>query len=232
MNVMGLICARGGSRGLPNKHLMPIAGKSLIQHVLEYVEGEGCSDVVLSSDDDRILELAAKHCNVLKRPEYLARPTTPIVDVVRHFIDQFPRVKYVMEYDGNWVRRPPLLSRCLQVLRPGVDIIQPLSYIQKEFPQWSVSMDREGKITPYVPDHPAGREGLPPLHYPHSGAMFIRVSAFKKHVGDNWPGERIGFLCEPGMDINSPHDYVLAKAVMERTLSVERRTNATIRAGA
>ena len=38
-----------------------------------------------------------------------------------------------------------------------------------------------------------------------------------KHTGDNWPMEnKVGFITEPGIDIDNERDYLLAKAVMEQ----------------
>ena len=216
IKVLGLICARGGSKGLHDKHLLPIAGRAVIEHACEYVLGEECDAVVLSSDDDRILEAGNNYVDVLRRPACLAKDNTPITDVVRYIAGQFPQYRYIMHYDGNWVCRPPLLNDCRKLMSPGVDLVQPLSPIQKEYPQWCLYCE-DGKVTHYAEDYTPGRHGLEPVYYPHNGAFLIRSTALLKHTGDTWPEEnKVGFVCEPGIDIDNERDYLLAKAVMEQ----------------
>ena len=217
MKTLGLIVARGGSKGLPNKHLLEIAGKSVIEHVCEYVITEGCDEIILSSDSDAILEAGGNLVKTLRRPSYLARDNSPLVDVIRYIIREFPEFDFVMSYDGNWLRRPPLLDTCKKVMQPEDTVVQPFSQIQKEYPQWAVTMNKNGVCQPgsretYTPC----RGGLRSLYYPHNGAYFARASTFKDHVGDNWPEERKGFICEPGIDLDTPRDYLFAKSVMEQ----------------
>ena len=217
MKTLGLIVARGGSKGLPNKHLLEIAGKSVIEHVCEYVLTEGCDDIILSSDSDAILEAGGNLVQTLRRPDHLAQDNSPIVDVVRYIIGQFPGADFIMSYDGNWLRRPPLLETCKQVMQPGDTVVQPFSQIQKEYPQWAVKMDKTGVCNPWSSEeYTPYRGGLLNLYYPHSGAYFTRARTFRNHVGDNWPKERRGFICEPAIDIDTPKDYLFAKAVMEQ----------------
>lgn len=219
IKVLGLITARGGSRGLRDKHLLPIAGRAVIEHVCEYVLGEGCDEILLSSDDERILKLGGYYVDTLKRPSYLAKDNTPKTDVVRYIIGQIPSVEWIMLYDGNWVERPPLLDRCRELLTNEMDLIQPVSPIQKEFPQWALLLE-DRRIRHYAPDYSAGRQGLREVYYPHTGTLLIKISAFRNYAGDTWPeANKFGFICKPGIDIDNYHDYLLAKAVIESKTS-------------
>ena len=65
MNIIGVIPARYASTRFPGKPLHPIAGKPLIQHVVERCRmAKSLSDVIVATDDRRIAEVARKFCRV------------------------------------------------------------------------------------------------------------------------------------------------------------------------
>lgn len=83
------ICARGGSKGVPNKNLRMVAGKPLLAHTVEHALDAGIFDVVaVSSDSAAILE-AARAMGVhelIERPAELASDTAPKVPAIRHAV--------------------------------------------------------------------------------------------------------------------------------------------------
>lgn len=65
MNILGIIPARYASTRFPGKPLHPIAGKPLIQHVVEQCQRtKSLSEVIVATDDDRIRTVAEKFCRV------------------------------------------------------------------------------------------------------------------------------------------------------------------------
>jgi 3-deoxy-manno-octulosonate cytidylyltransferase (CMP-KDO synthetase) len=65
MKTIGIIPARYASTRFPGKPLHPIAGKPLIQHVVERCrEASALADVIVATDDERIAKVAAKFCKV------------------------------------------------------------------------------------------------------------------------------------------------------------------------
>ena len=65
MKTIGIIPARYASTRFPGKPLHPIAGKPLIQHVVERCrEASALADVIVATDDDRIAKVAAGFCTV------------------------------------------------------------------------------------------------------------------------------------------------------------------------
>lgn len=69
------ICARGGSRGVPNKNLKTLGGRSLVEIAVDQARGCGLFETVgVSSDSDAILEAAraAGADQLVKRPDALA----------------------------------------------------------------------------------------------------------------------------------------------------------------
>ena len=60
--ILGIIPARGGSKGVPRKNLRLLAGRPLIAWTIEAAKGSSLLDrVILSSEDDEIMETARRH---------------------------------------------------------------------------------------------------------------------------------------------------------------------------
>jgi CMP-N,N'-diacetyllegionaminic acid synthase len=85
--IVGVITARGGSKGIPGKNLVKLAGKPLIAHTVEAALGSKYIDrLIISSDDSAIVEAArGAGCEVpFIRPEELAEDDTPHATVINH----------------------------------------------------------------------------------------------------------------------------------------------------
>ena len=74
MNTVAILLARGGSKGIPRKNLIDFCGKPLMVWSIEQCKAaKGIDSVWVSSDDDEILQVAAKHgARTIRRPEDLA----------------------------------------------------------------------------------------------------------------------------------------------------------------
>ena len=90
MKVLGVITARGGSKGIPGKNLKPLAGKPLIAYTIEAAQQSGAFDrLILSTDDPAIADTArALACDVpFTRPAELARDDTKHLAVMQHAVE-------------------------------------------------------------------------------------------------------------------------------------------------
>ena len=81
------ICARGGSKGVPNKNIRPLLGKPLLIHSLDQARQSGLFDcIVVSSDSPKILQLAEEWGvdHAIERSEELATDFAPKLPVIQH----------------------------------------------------------------------------------------------------------------------------------------------------
>ena len=81
------VCARGGSKGVPNKNTRPLLGKPLLIHSLDQARQSGLFDcIVVSSDSPKILQLAEEWGvdHTIERPEELATDFAPKLPVIQH----------------------------------------------------------------------------------------------------------------------------------------------------
>src|SRR5665213_4177464 len=89
MTVLGVVTARGGSKGIPGKNLKLLAGKPLIAYTIDAARESGVFDrLILSTDDAAIADEArCLGCDVpFMRPAELARDTTPHLPVMIHAV--------------------------------------------------------------------------------------------------------------------------------------------------
>ena len=84
------IFARGGSKGVPDKNIRPIAGKPLIAHAIQCgLHSRYISKVIVSTDSEKIAAAAEEYgAEVLMRPADLAADDTPEILAWRHAIEQ------------------------------------------------------------------------------------------------------------------------------------------------
>ena len=85
--ILGIITARGGSKGILGKNIKLLGGKPLIAYTIEAAQKSGVFDrIILTTDDEKIADVARAHgCEVpFMRPKELAGDDTPTMPVVKH----------------------------------------------------------------------------------------------------------------------------------------------------
>lgn len=106
--ILGIIPARKGSNRLPNKNILPFAGKPLSKHIIETALQSKLIDVIgVSTDSDEVLNLAEDFTEIvrIKRPDELASDTSPAIDYVHHAIEIL-KVDYALEFDVIVILQP------------------------------------------------------------------------------------------------------------------------------
>ena len=119
-SVLGLIMARGGSKGLPRKNLRQIGGKPMIAWTVEAGKQSQCIDrLILSSEDEEIIDTVRQlECEIpFVRPESLATDASSPVDVIRHALESLPE-KYdylVLLQPTSPLRIASDIDRCVEL---------------------------------------------------------------------------------------------------------------------
>lgn len=107
MRVVAIILARGGSKGLPDKNILPFCGKPLLGWTIEHCLDGGISDVFVSSDSDEILTIGEKYgARSIKRPASISADTSSSESGWLHGLD------FVENLFGqvDWVFAPQVTS--------------------------------------------------------------------------------------------------------------------------
>jgi len=123
MDVLGLIPARGGSKGVPRKNLAQVAGKPLLAWTVEAARAASeLTRVVVSTDDDEIAAEAG--VEVLRRPAELAADDTPMLDVVRNAVAELSPDIVVLLQPTSPLRRAEHVDAAVRLLlESGADAV-------------------------------------------------------------------------------------------------------------
>lgn len=175
--VLGVIPARGGSKGIPGKNIFMIGGKPLIAWTIDAaLESKYIDRLILSSDDDEIINVAKTlGCEVpFKRDMQLAADDTPGVDVVIDALNRCSGYDYVVLLQPTSPLRTTedidtSLEYCIQNNAPAcVSVCK-----SQHSPYWMFTLDKSKHMTPLLSENiPACRQSLPSV-YVLNGAVYI-----------------------------------------------------------
>ena len=101
MNIIGLICARGGSKGIKNKNLLKINNISLVaRSVIQAKKSSLINKVYISSDSIKIIREAKKYGALVPflRPKKLSGDNVPEILVWRHFVNYLIKENIKVDY--------------------------------------------------------------------------------------------------------------------------------------
>lgn len=121
MRTLGLIPARGGSKRLPRKNILPLGGKPLIAWTIELaLQCKALDQVVVSTEDAEIAAVARQYgAEVLDRPAELARDTTEMIEVMNHALFVYPADVLVLLQPTSPYRTEDDITDCLNAVHWG-----------------------------------------------------------------------------------------------------------------
>ncbi|HEY8665827.1 MAG TPA: acylneuraminate cytidylyltransferase family protein [Tepidisphaeraceae bacterium] len=222
--------ARAGSAGLPNKHLLPLLGRPVIQYTFDHARAaRKLTHVAVTSDSPDVLRLgAAAGFETVVRPPALATADASVQDVMLHAMEQVEsrpgfRADAVVVLYGNVPVRPPgAIDRALKMLcQTHCDSVRSFCPVSKWHPAWMAQLAGD-RVMPLQPGSIHRRQDLPSL-FLHDGAV-VAVSRASMLKGRETPedphaffGEdRRGFPTEVGQTVEIDHlrDLYWAEAVL------------------
>jgi CMP-N,N'-diacetyllegionaminic acid synthase len=89
LKILGIIPARGGSKGIPKKNIKLLNGKPLIAYTIANALASNLDRVIVSTDNEEISRIS-KECGaeVIIRPDHLAEDKTPTLHVLQDAVSQ------------------------------------------------------------------------------------------------------------------------------------------------
>jgi len=154
MRVLGLIPARGGSKGVPRKNLADVGGRPLIALSIETgLASKRIDRLVVSTDDDEIAEAARSSGGDVPfvRPSGLADDDAPMLGVAQHALltlasngDNFDAVCILQPTSP--LRSPELIDDCISLLesKEATSVVTVRSIPPEFNPAWAISIDGDG----------------------------------------------------------------------------------------
>ncbi len=116
LRYLGVIPARGGSKGIPRKNIKPIAGKPLIAWTIEAARNSSLlDDFVVSTEDAEIAAVARAHgAKVLARPAALATDEATTLSVLQQVLSELPARNIVLLQPTSPVRAAGRIDECIR----------------------------------------------------------------------------------------------------------------------
>lgn len=215
--VMGLVPARGGSKRLPGKNLLEVAGASLVARAVRSgAKSRSVDVVVVSSDDDDILaEGQRAGAEPSARPPELAGDATPTIDVVLHELSLRPEVEtVVLLQPTSPLRDAADVRACLDVHEPSRPVVTVTAVHHP--PAWTFHRDPDGALHPIL-----GWDGLALRGQDHrdsytlNGAVYV---ASRRHLEEHrsflGPATRsVVMPPERSVDVDTHLDLALARLI-------------------
>lgn len=227
MRVLGVVTARGGSKGIPRKNIRPLCGRPLLAFTAEAaMASRRLSHVILSTEDE---ETAKVGCQwgleaPFLRPRELARDDTPTLPVLQHAVrwleergDLFDAVCLLQPTCP--FRRPADIDACIELLeRSGADAVVTVTPVPAAYnPHWVYFQDAEGFLhlsTGEAAPIPR-RQELPPAFH-RDGSVYVTRREVLLEQNSLYGRRTLGYVTDPAgsVNIDRPEDWERAAALV------------------
>jgi CMP-N,N'-diacetyllegionaminic acid synthase len=228
-NILALITARGGSKGLPRKNIKLLSGKPLIALTIECArKSEYVDRVVVSTDDEQIAAISRKfHAETpFMRPKSLATSNAKSIDVVLHALDWLK--KHGQRYDlllllqpTSPLRTPEDIDRAIELLfKKKAKAVVSVSETEHH-PYWSNILPKNACMKGFIPRSIMNkvRQELPAF-YRLNGAIFLVFSDHLKTHRNFYGKDTYAYIMprERSVDIDTKIDFYLAEYLLKHDL--------------
>lgn len=227
MKVLGLVPARGGSKGIPRKNVRKLAGRPLLAYTAEATRKCRRLDrVILSTDDDEIAAIG-EACGLdvpFRRPPELAHDTASSLSVVQHALRWLEERSIVFDavcllQPTSPLRRPEDVDACIELLEAkGADAVVTVLPVPAEHnPHWVYVPLEDGSLRLITGESaPIGRrQDLPPAFHREGSVYVVRRDVVL--LGNSLYGRVLyGYEVDRRRSVNldSPEDWDRAERLL------------------
>ena len=227
--ILGIIPARGGSKGLPGKNIMQLIDKPLIAWTIEQAGKSMYMDkVIVNTDDIQIAETSKRYGAEIPfmRPPELAGDSSKIIDAVFHALDTLAKDGKAYDYLALLEPTSPLrknddIDNAIMKLIDAGDSAESLisvGEIALEHPIYAKKVTKDGYVKTYfdVQKTDALRQDIPAAFFPYGVIYLSKVSAVRKHKAV-YPERIIPYFIErwQNYEINDKLDFMCVETILK-----------------
>ncbi|MEK9753628.1 MAG: acylneuraminate cytidylyltransferase family protein [Rhodospirillaceae bacterium] len=225
MNILGVIPARAGSKGVPGKNLIEIGGRSLIERaVASALESERLSRVLFTTEDAGYRDIALKAGAEAPflRPAELATDTAGTWDVMRHAVNW-------LEENEGWSTDYLVVLQPTTPFRTGAHIDATIALVLDEGaeaalsirevdypPQWMMLRESNGRMKPLIEGGPkvSRRQDAATVYQPN-GLVYVLPRARLDHADPIMVTDKRGYIMDfaDSINIDDPWQVDLARII-------------------
>jgi CMP-N-acetylneuraminic acid synthetase len=227
MNAYAIIPARGGSKRLPGKNILPLAGKPLISYSIEASLGSKyINKTFVTTDSEEIINVIQNYdINIIRRPEGLSTDTAKTIDVVIHAIQQLhEKPDYVVLLQPTSpLRTSKHIDEAFELLkRKSANAVISVCEMDHS-PLWANTLPEDLSMEYFLPDSITEKRSQDlPKYYRINGAIYICKT--------DWLLEEKSFFLKKNIyayimskaesiDIDDELDYLFAEILLNKNNS-------------
>ena len=226
MNIIGIIPARGGSKGIPGKNIKTLGHRPLIAFTIESaLESNYLTKVFLNSEDEHILQEGEKYAiENYKRPFQLAQDDTTSIAVIKEQLQKL--LQYNQNIDAICLlqpttpfRRKNLIDDAITKFKAGnYDSLISVREIPHQYnPYWAFS-DHDGTLELTVEREQivSRRQDLPKTYH-RDGAIYITKTEVIEQ--NSFFGNKTGFIDtteDPHVNLDTMEDWKKAEELIKK----------------
>lgn len=227
MNRLLLITARGGSKGLPGKNILPLGGKPLIAWSIEQALDCGLGPVIVSTDSEEIAAVSRAFGAEVPflRPAELATDTASSVDVAEHALEWFrgqhgllPEILVLLQPTGPFRRIADITAAVAMVEEGGAPAAIGVCEAHPH-PWMTRRMSADGTLHPFceIPKILKQRQDFPPA-WNINGTIYVIRSSVLLEGRTFLPPGTVGHVMPVScsIDIDTREDLEFANFLVSR----------------
>ncbi|MDY6974325.1 MAG: acylneuraminate cytidylyltransferase family protein [Thermodesulfobacteriota bacterium] len=232
--VLGLIPARGGSKGILRKNIRALCGRPLLTYTVEAaLKAQSLDRVIVSTDDSEIAHIAAAagaETPFFRPPEYSTDTATCIL-AIKHAIawlednENYHPDAVAFLPPTSPLRTAEQIDGTVNLLwSSGMDSAVTVCPVQ-DHPYYVYSIDDNLLLNELIAVHnkPKRRQELP-VYYAQSQSVMVSLTSYLTICGDSDlernPYSSAGFVIdrESAFDVDTPIDFVILEAIMRQRM--------------
>jgi len=230
--ILGIITARGGSKGIPGKNIKELCGKPLIVWSIDAAHGSGVLDrLIISTDDSKIASVAQAHGVEVPfmRPAELAEDSTAHLPVIQHAVrtlreEEGYKPDYVMIFQPTSpLRQARHVREAWNLMRanPEADSVVGVVEIPEHYnPHWQTKVADDGTASIFTGERFGEiirrRQDLPRTYTRNGGIYILKTRVLFTEPPSLYGEHVLAYVMEPKFSINidEPADWEEARRMM------------------
>ncbi|MDT0688595.1 acylneuraminate cytidylyltransferase family protein [Salegentibacter sp. F188] len=225
MRVLGIIPARGGSKGVPGKNIRKFEGKPLISYAIETgKKSKFLSELVVNTEDEEISRISEEYnCRVITRPVEFASDTSNVVETVLDTLQKFEAENFF--FDAVLLLQPtaPLrtakdIDNAIKMLESeGTDAVISMVSVGDHHPARMYRM-KDNKAVSEMPEFENTRRQDLPEKYIRNGCIYLVRTEILKKEKTFMPKSKAVYVmdAEWAVNIDTEMDVLILNALIKK----------------
>jgi len=227
-SLLAIIPARGGSKRLPRKNILNLAGKPMIAWTIDAALNSKYIDrLVISTDDNETATICKNYGGDIPfiRPPELAKDTSTAMEVIMHTIIKLEELKEKYEYIV--VLQPTSPTRNVKhideavdlLLKKNADSIISVTAVNHPIEWTNILPDDHSMDSFFLPEYQGMRSQDFPKRYMINGAIYLNNTKILKMTGSLINcGKGFAYIMEKenSIDVDTHFDFMMAEAILRQ----------------